>query len=130
MPLAHITLASGREVDLTTLVIDDTYDGLPGSSADVNEMILAELTDADEDEPPVHLVLPSEDYDPSSPLPAVTFAATFRSAPVEDTEHPDLAASWLTVVWFAASADEPVAGLVAPVVADLDWEGLAEDFDE
>lgn len=144
MTLASITLASGRDVDLTSLEIFSTYDGMMQGypCALTNDRLLKRLASRPESAywtQPVHVIAPSRDvrepdpdgiplpFGPMEVLPAVYCRARFRSHPVDDDIDPVLHRSYLTVVWFQASLRGAPTDFVTDAVIDLPWHELAED---
>jgi hypothetical protein len=68
-------------------------------------------------------------FGPVEKLPGVICTASFVSHPVGEDLDSLMHRSWLTVVWFQDSIDDPVERFVSAAVADLEWERLAEDVD-
>jgi hypothetical protein len=144
MALARITLDSGRDVELTSLEISSTYDGMLEGypCALINDRLLARLArrrESSHASQPVHVIDPPRSrpdagsarlpFGPVERLPPVYCRASLRSRRVDEELDDVLHRSWLTVVWFQDDLARPVAECVAAAVADLAWEGLAEDYE-
>ncbi|MCP2334805.1 hypothetical protein [Actinomadura rupiterrae] len=145
MPLAKITLASGRLIALDDLRISTTYGGLlegypnPG----MNDRLLAHLAKRRESPyqtSPVHLIDPPRrrrdesstrrmPFGPFEELPALYCRGSFTSDRIDETLEKVLHRSWLEVVWFQDDLTVPVADFVTAAVADLPWNTLAEDHE-
>ncbi len=142
-----LTLTTGREVILTRLRQQHTYDGLleglPNSEMNDRE-IEATLADARswclEGAQPLLIPPERRDFlrvpgDMSSSrsrrrtpewLPMVSSIGTFRSSPARD---PAMHASTLTVAWFQSEFGLPIGPNVIAALAALDWDAHASDFD-
>jgi hypothetical protein len=141
--LASITLASGRTIELTSLEIYSTYEGmLEGYPCErVNDLLLARL--ARREGPagrslPVHVITPPRRHPepgsghlalgPVELMPAVYCRASFCSDRLDEELDEVLHQSCLTVVWFQEDLASPVADFVTAAVTGLAWEELAEDL--
>ncbi|MFC4911585.1 hypothetical protein [Actinomadura gamaensis] len=145
MPLASITLNSGRLITLTDLKISTTYGGLLEGypNARLNDRLLAGLAKRRESPyqtSPVHLIDPPRrrpvhgsdrrlPFGPVEELPAVHCRGSFTSERIDENLDKVLHRSWLEVVWFQDDLTTPVADFVTAAVADLDWNTLAEDHE-
>ncbi|GGV07412.1 hypothetical protein GCM10010182_28080 [Actinomadura cremea] len=145
MPLAHITLGSGRVVELNTLNIHSTYEGLLGGypNAQMNDALLNSLSKrrdfAYRTAPPVHVIRPPRTYPhpdarpssfgPVEVLPPIYCRGHLESTRVNGELDDVLHRSWLDVVWFQDDIAAPAADFVTAAPADLRWDGLAEDYE-
>ena len=142
MTLAWITLASGRDLELTALEIHATYSGMLEGypCALVNDQLLAGLARRRESPywtPPVHVIEPPRRYpEPESApghfgpvelLPAVYCRAGLRGSRIDEELDEILYESYLTVVWFQEDLAQPVAAFVSAALSDLAWDQLAQD---
>jgi hypothetical protein len=144
MTLARVTLASGRDIELSNLEIFSSYGGMLEGypCAPINDRLLAGLAERREStyrSQPVHLITPPRSYPevgwtrlafgPVEQLPAVYCRASFRSGCTDEELDDVLHRSWLTVVWFQDDLARPVAEFVTAAVTGLAWEELAEDYE-
>ncbi|RFU37665.1 hypothetical protein DZF91_31720 [Actinomadura logoneensis] len=145
MPLATITLNSGRQVVLDHLDISPTYDGMLEGypCARVNDSLLESLakpTPTPFQTSPVHLIAPERRYPdrgsgrrlpfgPVEELPRLYCRGSFVSERVDENLDDVLYRSWLEIVWFQDDLAAPVADFVARAIADVAWDELAEDFE-
>lgn len=142
MPLSHITLSSGRSIELTELRMSSTYGGmLEGYPCKpVNDMRVSGLQrQAERSFPstPVHLVRPSREYPdesagafgPVEVLPSVACIGVFRSTPVAPELDPVLHRSSLSVVWFQRVLDVPSGEEADLALRGIRWEELAKDYE-
>ncbi|MEU5876740.1 hypothetical protein [Spirillospora sp. NPDC047279] len=145
MALAYITLASGRDVELTRLKVCSTYEGLLEGypTVSMNDRLLASLARRRaftyRTAPPVHVIEPPRarpdpgsrrlPFGPMETLPPVYCVGFFESFRVNEDLDEVLHRSWLDVAWFQDDLAGPVAGFVAAAVAGLHWERLAEDYE-
>jgi hypothetical protein len=142
-----LTLITGREIILTRLRQQHTYEGLleglPDSEMNDRE-VEATLADARSwcFEGARPLLIPPErrDFlrvpgDMSSSrsrgrtpewLPMVSSIGSFRSSPARDRA---MHGSTLTVAWFQAEFGLPVGQHIVSALANLDWDTHASDFD-
>lgn len=141
--LASITLASGRIVELTSLEVYSTHEGMLEGypCARVNDLLLNRLARREGQvgrSLPVHVITPERRHpEPGSErlalgpvelLPAVYCRGSFRSDRLDEELDEVLHQSWLTVVWFQDDLVSPVADFVTAAVTGLAWESLAEDL--
>jgi hypothetical protein len=142
MTLGYFIVRSGRDIELTNLAISSTYGGfLEGyPNGRMNDALLAGLAKRESARvPPKHVIQPARSgrersenvgaFGAVETLPGVICTASFVSHPVDEDLDSLMHRSWLTVVWFQESIDDPVERFVSAAVADLDWERLAEDID-
>ncbi|MEV5572487.1 hypothetical protein AB0L06_20785 [Spirillospora sp. NPDC052269] len=145
MPLASITLHSGRQVSLDSLQISSTYGGMLEGypCALINDRKLAALAKRPESAypgPPVHLITPPRRYPdgesdrrlpfgPVEELPAFYCRGSFTSHYIDPNPDEVFHRSSLTVVWFQDDLVTPVPVFVATAIADLAWDELAEDYE-
>ncbi|NUP18638.1 MAG: hypothetical protein HOZ81_21655 [Streptomyces sp.] len=142
MSLSHITLASGRLIELTELRMSSTYGGmLEGYPCrPVNDMKVSGLQRQAErafPSTPVQLVSPSREYPdqtagafgPVEVLPSVACIGVFRSAAVAPELDPVLHRSALTVIWFQPGLDVPSGEDADLVLRSIRWEELAQDYE-
>lgn len=142
MTLAWITLASGRDLELSHLEIFSTYgallEGYP--CAMINDRLLSALAKRGESAywtPPVHVITPPRTYPepesahlafgPVEVLPGTYCRGTFQSNRIDEQLDDFLYRSYLRVVWFQESLDATVAEFVTAALSGLDWERFAED---
>lgn len=144
MALTRVTLNSRRDIELISLEIFSTYDGMLEGypCALINDRLLAGLAKGRESayqSQPVHVITPPRSYrdlgserlpfGPVEQLPSVYCRASFRSSRIDEELDGVLHRSWLTVVWFQDDLALSVADFVTAAVADLAWEELAEDYE-
>lgn len=143
MPLARISLASSRSIDLTGLEISSTYGGfLEGyPNARINDALLKRLGRRREfsyGSQPVHVITPQRSqpepqsalpFGPMETLPPVHCQGSFMSAVIGQELDPVLHKSWLMVVWFQDDLARPVAASVAAAVSGLAWDDYAENYE-
>lgn len=142
MSLSHISLSSGRSIELTELRMSSTYGGmLEGYPCKpVNDMKVRSLQRQAErafPSTPVHLVPPSREYPnqtagafgPVEVLPSVACIGAFRSTTVAPELDPVLHRSALTVVWFQTGLDVPSGKDADLVLRSIRWEELAQDYE-
>ncbi|WP_262403740.1 hypothetical protein [Actinomadura sp. CNU-125] len=124
--------------------IHSTYDGLLEGypTAQMNESLLGSLGKRREfryrTAPPVHVVRPPRTnpergrrgaFGPMEVLPPVYCVGFFDSARIDEDHDDVLYRSWLDVVWFQDDIAGPPVEFVTAAVADLPWDGLAEDYE-
>ncbi|MFE2102217.1 MULTISPECIES: hypothetical protein [unclassified Streptomyces] len=142
MSLSHITLSSGRSIELTELRMSSPYGGmLEGYPCKpVNDMKVRSLQrQAEHSFPstPVHLVPPSREYPdqtagafgPVEILPSVACIGAFRSTAIAPELDPVLHRSALTVVWFQTVLAVPSGEDADPELRSIRWEELAQDYE-
>ena len=143
VPLARVSLVSGRSIDLTGLEISSTYAGLLEGypNARINDALLKHLGRRREfsyGSQPVHLITPLRSqpepesvlpFGPMETLPPVYCQGSFRSAVIGQELDPVLYKSWLMVVWFQDDLARPVAEAVAAAVSGLAWDECAENYE-
>ncbi|MFC5185200.1 hypothetical protein [Actinomadura harenae] len=145
MPLATITLTSGRQVALNNLEISSTNDGLLEGypCALLNDRLLASLARGPETPyrtSPRHVITPERHYPdrgtgsslpfgPVEELPAFHCRGSFTSTCVDPNLDEVLHRSRLTVIWFQHDLATPVPDFAATAIADLPWNDLAEDYE-
>ncbi|MFE1879533.1 hypothetical protein [Streptomyces diastatochromogenes] len=142
MSLSHITLSSGRSIELTELRMSSTYGGmLEGYPCKpVNDMkvrVLQRQAERAFPSTPVHLVPPSHEYPdltagafgPVEVLPSVACIGAFRSTAVAPELDPVLYRSALTVVWFQTVLDVPSGEDTDLAFRSICWEQLAQDYE-
>jgi hypothetical protein len=142
MALTHVTLTSGRTVEISELRLTSTYGGmLEGYPFKRwNDGIvdgLARRTAAAFPNTPTHLVTPHRDhpdlpargFGPVELLPAVTCVGFFRSSAVDPALDPVLHRSALAVAWFQATPDIPSGHTADPALRAIPWEEAAQDFE-
>ncbi|MCN9244047.1 hypothetical protein NGF19_25240 [Streptomyces sp. RY43-2] len=140
MSLSHITLSSGRSIELTELRMSSTYGGmLEGYPCKpINDMKVRSLQRQAErafPSTPVHLVPPSREYQdqtagafgPVEVLPSVACIGAFRSTAVAVELDPVLHRSALTVIWFQTGVDVRSGKDADLVLRSIRWEELAQD---
>jgi hypothetical protein len=140
--LTCIVLSSGRSIELSELRLSSTYGGmLEGYPCKrVNDGTVNGLLRAAErafPATPVHLVPPALEYPdqtagafgPVEALPAVACVGAFHSAALDPEHDPALYRSALTVVWFQPAPDVPSSNSADPVLCDIPWEDLAQDYE-
>jgi hypothetical protein len=122
------TLASGREVELSSLRLRMTYEGIlegtPGPK--MNQFVLDHLN------PPEHwrftTVAIDAPKDLSGSLPYWVCFGEFVSWKGIQTPH---TTSQLNYIWFIDSPDVPsLREIVASALSKLDWEDLAQEEEE
>lgn len=141
MSLSHLTLTSGRPIELTELRMSATYAGmLEGYPCRlVNDMKLRALLRRAEQAFPhatVHLVPPSRAYPdetagafgPVEVLPSVACIGSFRSTVIDPELDAVLHRSALVLVWFQAAPDVPSGERADPALRSIRWDELAEDY--
>ncbi|MGI5456178.1 hypothetical protein ACQEWB_24015 [Streptomyces sp. CA-249302] len=142
MSLARVILTSGRSVDLSEVRFSSTYGGLLEGypCKPVNDLkIKGLLHNARRTFPtgPVHLVPPPREYPdqyagafgPVEVLPPVACVGAFRSTALDPAHDPVLYRSALTVIWFQSTTRVPEDRDAVTALRDVDWEGLAEDYE-
>ncbi|MFE5815851.1 hypothetical protein [Streptomyces sp. NPDC056479] len=142
MSLARVVLTSGRSLDLAELRFSSTYGGmLEGYPCKlVNDMKISSLLRAAEgDHPstPVHLVAPPREYPdqyagafgPVEVLPRVACVGTFHSTALDPGRDPVLHRSTLTIIWFQPTTRVPADCDAEDALREVDWEGLARDYE-
>jgi hypothetical protein len=142
MSLTCVVLSSGRSVDLTELRLSSTYGGMIEGypCKPVNDMaIKGLLSTAERTFPttPVHLVPPPREYPdqyagafgPVEVLPSVACVGTFHSTALDPNHDPVLHRSALTVIWFQSTTWVPSKCDAVAALRDVDWEGLARDYE-
>lgn len=122
------TLTSGREVELSSLRLRMTYEGIlegtPGPK--MNQFVLDHL------DPPAHwrstAVAIDTPKDLSESLPYwVCFGEFVSWKGIQDSQS----SSQLNYIWFIDSPDgSSLRELIASALANLDWEDFAEEIDE
>lgn len=142
MTLARISLASGRELELTRLEIFSTYGGMLEGypCAKMNDRLLSALSKRSKSaywSPPVHVITPPRSYPDEQPtqlpfgpvenLPGTYCRGAFRSDRIDEQLDDVLHRSYLTVVWFQEGIDLTIPEFVTAAVSALSWEQLAED---
>ncbi|MER5941251.1 hypothetical protein ABT121_28460 [Streptomyces sp. NPDC001928] len=142
MSLARVVLTSGRSLDLSELRLSSTYGGvLEGYPCrPLNEMKIKSLVIAAESAhpaTPVHLVPPPREYPdqyagafgPVEVLPPVACVGAFHSTALDRDHDPVLHRSALTVIWFQPTTQVPSGFDAADALREVDWEGLAQDYE-
>ena len=142
MSLTRVILASGHSVDLTELRMSSTYGGLLEGypCKPVNDMRVKSLLHTAErafPTGPIHFVAPPREYPdqyagafgPVEILPPVACVGSFRSGPLDPAHDPVLYRSALTVVWFQPTTQVPYECEAAVELRELDWAGLARDYE-
>lgn len=137
-------LNSGRSIELTSLEIFSTYDGLLEGypCARINDRLLSGLAKRREfayTSQPVHVITPPRRYPdlgserlafgPVEQLPEVYCRGSFRSHCIDEDLDDVLHRSWLSVVWFQDDLASPMIDFVTAAVTGLAWEELAEDYE-
>jgi len=142
MSLTRVALTSGRSLDLSELRLSSTYGGvLEGYPCKpLNEMKIKGLISAAErDRPlaPVHLVPPPREYPdqyagafgPVEVLPQVACVGAFHSTALDPAHDPVLHRSILTIIWFQRTTRVPSGCDAEEALREVDWEGLARDYE-
>ncbi|MFF8096513.1 hypothetical protein [Streptomyces sp. NPDC016675] len=142
LSLTRVVLSSGRSVDLAELHLTSTYGGLLEGypCGPVNDLRIRELVHTAErmsPTTPVHLVPPPREYPdqyagalgPVEVLPRVACVGRFSSAALDPANDPFLHRSALTVVWFQSTSRVPSARDTEPALREVDWAGLARDYE-
>ncbi|TQJ75083.1 hypothetical protein FBY22_8116 [Streptomyces sp. SLBN-31] len=142
MSLTRVILASGHSVDLTELRMSSTYGGLLEGypCKPVNDIRIKGLLHTAErafPNGPMHFVTPPREYPdqyagafgPVEILPPVACVGYFRSGPLDPAHDPVLYRSGLTVVWFQPTTQVPYECEAATELRELDWAGLARDYE-
>ncbi|MFJ8635084.1 hypothetical protein [Streptomyces sp. NPDC093568] len=142
MSLTRVVLTSGRSLDLSELRFSSTYGGmLEGYPCKpVNDMKIRSLVRAAErahPSLPVHLVPPPREYPdqyagafgPVEVLPSVACVGAFHSAALDRGQDPVLRRSALTIIWFQPTAHMPTGCDAEDALREVDWEGLARDYE-
>ncbi|EGX56422.1 hypothetical protein SZN_27956 [Streptomyces zinciresistens K42] len=142
MSLTRVVLTSGRSLDLAELRLSSTYGAMPEGypCKPVNDMAInALLRSAEKADPalPVHLVPPPREYPdqyaggfgPVEVLPSVACVGSFRSTALSRAHDPILYRSALTIVWFQPTPRMPYGCDAEAALRDVDWEGLARDYE-
>lgn len=142
MSLTRVILMSGRSLDLSELQLSSTYGGmLEGYPCKpVNDMKIKGLVRAAEHAHPtipVHLVLPPREYPdqyagafgPVEVLPSVACVGAFRSTALDRDHDPVLYRSALTIIWFQPTARVPSGCDAEDALREVEWEGLARDYE-
>lgn len=140
MTLAHVELACGRNLGLSTIRLDSTYGGLLEGypCTRLNDRLLSALRSwAGTTYPslPFHLIDPPRAYPDKAPgpwgpvelLPPVRCLGPFSSLPLDEDHEPVLYESVLVVGWFQADVSLPVGEDAMPRFRLLAWEDLAQD---
>ena len=128
MGTALINLASGREIQLDRLIIEDTYLEVEGGTPEERRAMLLDIpyervVSVSGDDTPFVMIDP-----PPGDLPALTFIGQFSSdKPVRNGKAD--AFSELTICWYAADYPKDLTAHVAATVADVDWDTLAGNFE-
>jgi hypothetical protein len=123
----RLTLADGRQVRLTRLVLTHTYEGLlEGSLTTASRLIRKRLAgELAKELPGLPLVILDEG---EGPLPGFRWAAAFDSHRGTKTSDPDYS-SHLAVCWFSTTIPSNLEGALAAVLGRVDWDAQAEDYD-
>ena len=123
----HFTLADGREVILTRLLLTHTYAGaLEGTPATISRFIRKGIAgNLAKELPRMPLVILD---DGQGALPAFQWAATFISSRGTKTNDPDYS-SRLALCWFSDTIPANLEGAIATVLEQVDWDAQAEDYD-
>ncbi|MFD9129520.1 hypothetical protein [Kitasatospora sp. NPDC059571] len=142
MALAHVVLADGRSVELTSIQMHSTYGGLLEGYPfrRWNDRIVGRLRAALErahPSGPVHLVDPVREetgetpgaFGPVELLPAVTCTGFFESHPVDGELDAVLHRSRLAVAWFQATPALPSGEDADPGLRAVRWSEWARDFE-
>lgn len=144
MTLAWITLASGRDVELTQLEIFSTYGGMLEGypCARINDRLLSALSKRRESAywtPPVHVITPPRTYPeptsadlafgPVETLPGTYCRGAFQSDRIDEQLDGVLHRSYLSVVWFQEGLDTTITEFVTAALSGLQWEQFAEDHE-
>jgi hypothetical protein len=142
MSLTRVVLSSGRSVDLAELRLSSTYGGMPAGypCKPVNDMVIKNLlstADRTFSTTPVHLVPPPREYPdqyagafgPVEVLPSVACVGSFRSTALDPSHDPVLYRSALTVIWFQPTTEVPCECDAEGSLREVDWEGLARDYE-
>ncbi|KMS73642.1 hypothetical protein ACM01_18075 [Streptomyces viridochromogenes] len=146
MSLTRVVLTSGRSLDLSELRLSSTYGGMCGGMLEgypckpVNDLKIRGLVRAAEHahpSVPVHLVPPQREYPdqyagafgPVEVLPAVACVGAFHSTALDRDRDPVLSRSALTIIWFQPTARVPYGCDAEEALRDVDWEGLARDYE-
>lgn len=122
------TLPSGRTVFLSRLLMSQTYAGiLEGTPEIVSEHISRSLTKNVQQamSPGTPLVIIG---DQTSVLPPLQWIAEFHSSRGVHTNDPDYN-SHLFVCWFTEGIPNSFSRMIADILAAIDWEAQAEDYD-
>lgn len=128
MPNGVYTLPSGRTVRLERLYLDPTYAGeLEGTPESVSPRILRQQR-----EEARRLLAPGKPIvviDPGCiPLPSFRLIAELVSRKGVRNTDPDFS-SKLFIAWFADDIGQPIDELLGTLLARIDWDRHAEDFD-
>lgn len=129
-----VTLAGGRVVAVKALHMSRTYESLILGTPDekYNEQIVARhVRGAGEvwDGWAVHLIAPvaqmcGDVWRTWSELPALTYRALLKSAPLSESED----WSEAVVLWFGpARYDLPISQIVQAAITEIPWESFAQD---
>ena len=142
MSLSRVVLTSGRAIDLAGLQLSSTYAGmLEGYPCKpVNDMVIKDLLGIAErtfPAAPVHLVPPPREYPdqyagafgPVEVLPTVACIGSFRSTALDPKHDPVSYRSTLTVIWFQSTPRVPYECDAEMGVREVDWVGLARDYE-
>jgi hypothetical protein len=136
-----IALRSGRELALSGLAQELTYEGLLEGvpTTKINRLHVDNLVEkhrARSWNGAVHLVTPVETPLPAgglqsmgSPavLPRVTCIGRFRSGPIAESPG---CYSELTIIWFQSEFALPIEATVLDAITRLDWNATAVDFSD
>lgn len=122
------TLADGREVYLTRLLLTRTYEGvLEGAPAAASRHIRKRL--AVEVGQSLRVKMPVAVIDEGQPeLPSYQWVATFDSSHGVKTKDPDYS-SRLAICWFSDALPSELHSAIVATLARVDWDTLAEDYD-
>jgi hypothetical protein len=128
MPNGEYLLPSGRIVRLERLYLDFTYAGLlEGTPERASPGILRQQPQAAR-----RLLAPGRPIvviDPGRiPLPSYRLIAELVSRQGVLNTDSDFS-SLLFVAWFADDIGQPIDELISPLLAKIDWDRHAEDFD-
>jgi hypothetical protein len=122
------TLTSGRTVFLSRLLLGSTYAGqLEGTLETASYYIRRSLAEriAEVMQPGKPLVVVGND---TSVLPSFQWIAEFHSQRAVHTDDPDYS-SQLFVCWFTDDIPDTLHSAIADVLAAVNWEAQATDYD-
>lgn len=122
-----IDLASGREVSLERLLIEDIYTGVTAGSPEELRQILIDIPlervqTLDDGDVPFFMIEP-----PEGEMPRFAVIVELNSdKPVRDGDDDDC--SDLNVCWFVAEFPRDIVAHVSAMVRDVDWDAHAGNF--
>ncbi len=123
-----ITLSSGHAVVLMRLVLNQTYGGLlEGTLETASRYIRRNLQERTRQAFPYVEGVAIVD-DGGGTLPHLQWMALFECGKPVRTDHPDYA-SRLVVCWFTNRLPADMKTMLEHVLAHLEWDALAEDYD-